>query len=91
MRALGRRVSRKLPLASMTKPRGAAISKPDHAAPIWDEDGNSAMVISTGWGDGVYPVIAESRGSYLMRVHIDFTQYYPEDTGYPSQQRSRPS
>lgn len=43
-------------------------------AAFWQIDDITAVVTSTGWGDGIYPVYAEIRDGRVMSVTVKFEE-----------------
>jgi hypothetical protein len=43
-------------------------------------DGENMVLVHTGWGDGIFPVIGGfDAGGRLIRVHMDFLVVMPDD------------
>jgi hypothetical protein len=43
------------------------------------QDGANIVIIHSGWGDGIYPVVGGyAEDGRLVRVHIDFMVVFPE-------------
>jgi hypothetical protein len=59
-------------LAAQAAEGGSAIASKTHLTFPLSSSVDGAILITTGYGDGLYPVYAEIRDGRIMRVIIDF-------------------